>query len=150
MIWNSKTWIDWINQQLLFIKISHKIDICYFVYRHYNVYGYYILYMCPHQCIALQGYGDNFHIFIIGITGLYTDKNKMHIVYLELLEIHCLQTLQIFGNEKVAAMDMAQLEYGWCPDQTMSFGCCYIMKLGWYKCALHQLIWSKSKMYRNA
>ena len=45
--------------------------------------------MCAHHCIALQGYSDNFHTFILGITGLYTVINKMHIVQLELLEIHC-------------------------------------------------------------
>ena len=93
-MWNSKTWIDRINQQLLFIKNSHKIDIRYFVY------GHYILYMCPRQCITLQGYVDNFHIFIIRITGLYTDINKMHIVRLKLLEIHCLRTLQILVTKK--------------------------------------------------
>ena len=48
----------------------------------------------------------------------------MHFVQLELIEIHCLRTLQIFGNEKLAAMDMSQFEYGCSPDQAVLFECC--------------------------
>ena len=35
---------------------------------------------------SIQGYGDNFHAYLSGITGLYTDIDKKHTVQIELLE----------------------------------------------------------------